>query len=322
LQKGHRIFLNIQAPGLFTVNNKNEKMIMSKILITGATGKLGSAVVNELVEKQGPANVSVLVRDPSKAAALKEKGVELVQGDYNDYQSLVKAFQGVDKLYFVSSSEIANRSQHHENVVKAATEAKVGHIIYTSFQRKTDDDSSPVAFVAAAHVLAENLIKESGLKFTLMKHALYADILPMFMGDQVLNSGVIFLPAGDGKASYTSRGDMASAGVAVLTSEGHDNKTYEISVDKSYSLTDIAAILTELSGKPVNYAAPDAETFTAALTQAGVPAQGILFPVSFCTAINQGEFDFPNTTLEKLIGRKPESIKDFLKKVYVPGLPS
>jgi|WetSurMetagenome_2_1015567.scaffolds.fasta_scaffold24475_2 NAD(P)H dehydrogenase (quinone) len=289
---------------------------MSKILITGATGQLGSAVVNELIEKKLTKNLSVLARDLSKVSKLKETGVHLVQGDYNNYNSLIKAFKGVDKLYFVSGSDVLNRSPQHENIVKAAKEANVGHVIYTSFQRKTDDATSPIAFVAKAHILAEKLIKESGLTYTIMKHALYADIVPTFMGDQVLNSGVIFLPAGNGKASFTSRKDMASAGVAVLTGKGHENKIYEISVDRSYSFSDVAVLLSELSGKQIHYAAPDADTFSKALEKAGVPKDGILVMTSFCKAISQGEFDFPDKTLEKLIGRKPESLKDFLKIAY------
>jgi NAD(P)H dehydrogenase (quinone) len=289
---------------------------MNKILITGATGKLGGAVVGELIEKQGNRNISVLVRDLTKAGKLKEKGIQIVQGDYNDYNSLVRAFKGADKLYFVSGSDIVNRKTQHENIVKAAKEAKVGHIIYTSFQRKTDDETSPIAFVASAHILAEKLIKESGLTYSIMKHALYAESLPGFMGDQVLNTGVIFLPAGNGKTSFTSRSDMASAGVAVLTGDGHENKTYEISVDKSYSMSDVAELLSDLSGKQIRYLSPDIQTFTAALTQAGVPPEGIKGMATFCTAIAQGEFDFPDKTLEKLIGRKPEGLKDFLKKAY------
>jgi NAD(P)H dehydrogenase (quinone) len=289
---------------------------MNKILITGATGNLGGSVVSELIEKTGNHNVSVLVRDLSKAGKLKDKGVKLVQGDYNDYNSLVRAFKGVDKLYFVSGSDVVNRGAQHENIVKAAKEAKVGHIIYTSFQRKTDDETSPIAFVASAHILAEKLIRESGLTYTIMKHALYAEVLPGFMGDQVLNTGVIFLPAGNGKTSFASRRDMASAGVAVLTGKGHENKTYEISVDKSYSMSDVAGLLSELSGKQIRYAAPDVQTFSAALTKAGVPQEGILAMVTFCTAIAQGEFDFPDETLEKLIGRKPENLKNFLKNAY------
>ena len=289
---------------------------MNKILITGATGHLGASVVEELTKKIGPGNISVLVRDLTKASGLKGKGVNLIHGDYNDYDSLIKAFKGIDKLYFISGSDVINRGTQHENIVKAAKTSKVGHIIYTSFQRKTDNNTSPIALVASAHILAEKLIMESGLTYTIMKHALYADIVPGFMGDQVLNSGVIFLPAGDGKASFTSREDMASAGAAVLAGKGHENKTYEISVNKSYSFTDVAALLTELSGKHINYTSPDVETFSSILTRAGVPKEGIQAMASFCLAIAQGEFDFPDTTLEKLIGRQPESLKSFLKKAY------
>lgn len=287
-----------------------------KILITGATGKLGGAVVEELIRKKGSENVSVLVRDPSKALVLNEKGINTIQGDYNSYNSLVKAFRGIDKLFFVSGSDILTRGEQHTNVVKAAKEERVGHIVYTSFQRKTDDSSSPISFVASSHILAENLIKESGMTFTILKHALYADIVPDFMGDQVLNSGEIFLPAGNGRGAFTSRSDMASAGVSVLTGKGHENKIYEISVDKSYSFYDIAAILSELSGKKITYTAPDAATFSATMSKAGVPAEGIQGITAFCKAIAQGEFDFPGTTLEKLIGRKPQSMKEFLKIAY------
>jgi len=289
---------------------------MSKILITGATGQLGSAVVNELVGKKEPSSISVMVRDLSKAGKLKELGVQLVQADYNDYDSLLTAFRGIDKLYFVSGSDVVKRLQQHKNMVKAATIAKVGHIIYTSFQRKTDDDTSPIALVASAHILTEKMIKASGLTYTILKHALYAESLPGFMGDQVLNTGVIFLPAGNGKAAYASRIDMASAGVAVLTGSGHENKTYEISANKSYSFSDIAVILSELSGKRIRYTAPDVESFSSALTKAGVPQAGIQGMAAFCLAIAQGEFDFPDTTLEKLIERRPESLIDFLKKAY------
>lgn len=289
---------------------------MIKVLITGATGQLGGAVIDELIAKKGPAGISALVRDLSKAGKLKEKGLDLIQGDYNDYNSLVSAFKSIDKLYFVSGSDVLNRSKQHENVVRAARAANVGHIIYTSFQRKTDDSSSPIAFVASAHILAEKLIKESALPYTILKHALYADIVPSFMGDNVIKTGAIYLPAGSGKAAFTSRTDMAHAGAAVISGNGHENKTYEISVNKSYSFSDVAAILTGLSGKQISYTAPDAYTFSKAMSQAGVPEAGIQVMVSFCKAIARGEFDFPDSTLEKLIGRKPESLSDFLKKTY------
>jgi NAD(P)H dehydrogenase (quinone) len=132
----------------------------------------------------------------------------------------------------------------------------------------------------------------------------------------VLETGTIYLPAGEGKVPYASRADMGAAGAAVLTGTGHENQSYDISNDTSYSFHDIARILSDLSGKPIQYVSPDAEAFGTALTAAGVPAEAIEMTASFCVAIGQGEFDFPASTLEKLLGRKPESAAEFLKAAY------
>jgi NAD(P)H dehydrogenase (quinone) len=109
------------------------------ILVTGATGGLGSATIDFLLEKTAPANIAALVRNPEKAADLRAKGIEIRVGDYNDTASLVAAFTGVDKLYFVSGSDVATRTAQHQNVVQAAQQAGVGHIVYSSFDRKTED---------------------------------------------------------------------------------------------------------------------------------------------------------------------------------------
>ena len=296
--------------------SKNNEQTMSKILVTGATGQLGKAAVNELLQKVAASDISVLVRDIAKAEDLKAQGVNVIKGDYNDYASLVAAFKGVDKLYFVSSSDVPNRLPQHQNVVKAAVEAGVGHIIYTSAQRKSEDGTSPIAMIADAHWKTDDLIKESGLTYTILKHGLYTDILPMFMGDKVIETGTIFLPAGDGKASYASRNDLAAAGVVVLTTEGHENKVYEFGGTVSYSFNDIAGILSELSGKTIQYASPSAEVYSEQLKSYGVPDEMIQGAASFCVAIAQGEFDFPSMDLETLLGRKLQSVKGFLKAAY------
>jgi NAD(P)H dehydrogenase (quinone) len=288
---------------------------MSNILVTGATGGLGKAVVENLLKTTSPSQVSVLVRDPAKAADLQAQGVTIKQGDYNDYASLVAAFQGIDKLFLVSSNDVTNRVPQHTNAVNAAKEAGVKHVVYTSFQRKTEDGSSAAAFVAEAHLATEKLLKESGLAYTILKNALYLQVLPLFMGP-VLKTGTIYLPAGEGKVPYASRADMGAAGAAVLTGTGHENQSYDISNDTSYSFHDIAKILSDLSGKAIQYVSPDAEAFGTALTAAGVPAGAIHMTTGFSLAIGQDEFDFPSSTLEKLLGRKPESLAEFLKATY------
>ena len=288
---------------------------MSKILVTGATGGLGRAVVANLLRTTSPDQLAVLVRDPAKAADLQAQGVEIHQGDYTDYASLLAAFAGVEKVLLVSGNDIPNRVPQHTNVINAAKEAGVKHLVYTSAQRKTEDNSSAVAFVVEAHLATEKLLKESGLTYTILKNALYLEVLPLFMGP-VLETGTIYLPAGEGKVPYASRADMGAAGAAVLTGTGHENQSYEIANTTSYSFHDIAKILSDLSGKTIQYVSPDAEAFGTDLTAAGVPAGAIQMTAGFCVAIGQGEFDFPSTDLEKLLGRKPESAEQVLKATY------
>ncbi|TWW02278.1 SDR family oxidoreductase [Chitinophaga pinensis] len=289
---------------------------MGKILVTGVTGHLGRAVLDKLLVKVPASDVKVLVRDAAKAEAFKPLGVEIAIGTYDDKTSLVAAFQHTDKLYFVSGNDMANRGPQHENVVKAAIEAKVGHVVYTSVQRKNESATSPLAFVASTHLLVENLLKASGLTYTIMEHGLYAEVIPMFVGDRVLETGIIFQPAGDGKTAYALREDMAEAGVAVLTGEGHENRSYEITGSKALSYTDIAAIITAATGKQVNYVSPAVEAFKEELTKVGVPEMYIGLFAGFSTAVKDGEFAEVSGDLERLLGRKSGSVEDYLKALY------
>ena len=289
---------------------------MSKILVTGATGQLGSYLINKLLEKVSPEEITVLVRDEHKAEALKNKGVQIMVGNYNDPASLVKAFKGIDKLYFISSSEMMNRVEQHENVVKAAIEAKVGHIFYTSAQRKSEDGSSPSAIITNDHVKTDEIIKQSELTYTILKHGLYSDILPLFMGDKVIETGTVFLPAANGKAAFASRKDMAEAGAILLTTNGHENKTYEISGVDSLSFQDIAGILSELSGKSIQYVSPSPEQYADQLRSYGVPDQMIQGASNLCVGIAQEEFDFPSNDIQNILGRKLETVKESLKVAY------
>lgn len=286
------------------------------ILVTGANGQLGSAVIDSLLKKVGPNQVLALVRDENKGVALKENGVHVIIGDYNDYDSLVAAFKGVNKLFFVSSSDVMNRFVQHQNVVKAAVEAGVGHIFYTSAQRKSEDGTSPIALVADAHWQTDDLIRQSGITYTILKNGLYIDILPMFMGEKVIETGSIFLPAGEGKSSYASRNDLAEAGANLLTTNGHENKVYELGGPVAYSFQEIATMLNELSGKAIQYISPAPEVFAEQLKHYGVPDEMIQGASTFCVAIDQGEFNFPATDLEMILGRKAQTVRDFLKTAY------
>ncbi|MCE5331612.1 MAG: SDR family oxidoreductase [Bacteroidales bacterium] len=286
------------------------------ILITGATGHFGRATIDFLLKKNIPANeITAMVRNVAKAEDLKNKGIRIKVGDYDDYSSLLSAFKGIDKLLFISGNDMQNRVKQHENAVKAAKEAGVKHIIYTSFVRKNETETSPIAMLAKAHIETEKNIKASGIPYTIMRNNFYADVLPMFLGEKVLEAG-IFLPAGDGKASFATRLDMAEAAANILTGEGHENKEYVIANDTNYSLNEVATFLSEVTGKQITYTNPTTEVYRDTLLKTGVPTDVIGMIAGFSEAVRQGELSTTKSDLGNLLGRKPTTLKEYLKSVY------
>jgi NAD(P)H dehydrogenase (quinone) len=286
-----------------------------KILVTGGTGQFGAATINFLLKKMPADNLVALVRDEDKATELKAKGVAIRIANYDNYASLVVAMKGVEKVLLISGNDIANRQKQHENVINAAKEAGVKHVVYTSFIRKNETKTSPLGMVAKSHLETEKFLINSGLPFTIMLNNLYADILPMFFGPQVLEAG-IFLPTEDGIAAYATRSDMAEAAANILVGMGHENKKHIISNIENYSMDEVAEILTELKGEEVEYASPTNKEYVETLVNAGFPQQMANSLVGFCEAIKQDEFATETTDLETLLGRKPTSLKEYFTLVY------
>lgn len=123
-------------------------------------------------------------------------------------------------------------------------------------------------------------------------------------------------PAGEGKTAYTLREDLADLGVAVLTTDGHENKIYDAVANEAYSYSEIAKIITEITGKSIQYVSPSKEEYIKTLSAAGVPMEYVMLFASFADAIKQGEFEHTSNELETLTGLKPTSLKDYLTKVY------
>ena len=187
--------------------------------------------------------------------------------------------------------------------------------MYTSGFRKNETETSPVAFLVQQHIETEKLIKASGIPYTLLLNGLYADVLPGFLGENVLETGV-FLPAGNGKAAFTVRLDIAEAAANILLTTGHENKEYVFTNTENTGLNEVAGFLGELSGKQVKYMDPSKAEYLETVTKAGLPPEYAEMLVSFSEAIEQGEFEAVNTDLERLLGRKPTSLFNYLKQVY------
>jgi NAD(P)H dehydrogenase (quinone) len=291
---------------------------MGKILVTGASGHLGKAVTESLLTKTTAANISVLVRDAGKAEAFKAQGVDVRVGDYGDLGSLLAAFKGIDKVYMVSGNDIANRIQQQDNVVLAAKQAGVKHVVYTSYQRKNETETSPIAFIAKGHLNTEHKLKEPGLNYTILEHDIYADMIPIFAGEHLLENKTIYLPAGDGKTAYALRTDFAEAGANILLDDTgkYINQSIELGGSEALNWEQIADIISDITGEQIAYVSPPDDEFKATLTKAGVPVEYIGLFTGFSNAAKQGEFENVTANLETILGRKPVTVAAYLQTVY------
>lgn len=291
---------------------------MKNILVTGATGQLGMAVITNLLTKTSAKNVHALARSEEKAVPLKAKGVDVRIGDYDDYDSLLNAFKGIETLYMVSNTDVSKRITQQDNVVKAALKAGVNHIVYTSYQRKTESPDSPIRQVAAGHLNTEAKLKESGITYTILKHGTYAEMIPVFAGNDVLTKHLIYVPAGDGKTSFVLRNELAEAGAIILLDERgkYDNQSLELTGPKALSWGDISDIIGSITNLPIKYVSPSEDEYKKVAAEAGVPAGYVNLFANFSKVIKAGECDKTTGTLEEVLGHKVTAVETSLKEVY------
>lgn len=286
------------------------------ILVTGATGHLGAMAIEKLLnEGVSPREIVALVRDMNKAGNLTAKGINIRIGEYDNYTSLQAATKGIDKILFISSSDMYNdRLVQHKNLIDAAVENQVKYIVYTGIDIR-DYETTVIPHVTQIHKDTIAYLHAKNVAYTILSNTLYADVIPMFAGPDVLETG-IYYPAGVGKSPFLSREEMAAVAAKVITTEGHVGKEYYLAADKSYSFEDIATMITEVSGKKVQYHQPDREAYIATLEKNGVGADMAAFLAGFGTSISLGELDTNRSDFERIMGRKPASLQSFIKQTY------
>lgn len=288
---------------------------MRKILVTGATGHIGTAVIDQLLKKTEASNIIALARDEHKAKPLQNKGVEVRIGTFDDTASLGKALQGIDKIFLVSTADL-NRFEQHKNVVDAARRTGAKFIAYTSAPHTKDPKTAVAKSLLESHFQTEDYIKKSGLTYAFLRNSIYMDMIPTYVGEKVFETG-IFLPTGSGKIPFALRREMGEASANLLSqSEQHQNRTYDITNLESYSFEDVAEALSELSGQAVSYKDADKETFTKKLREHHASEEFIFFITALLTDCKNHQYEKATHDLEKLLGRQPTTLKEGLKELY------
>lgn len=276
------------------------------IIVAAATGEYGRLVVENLLERVPPSDVAVAVRNPGKAEAWAARGVAVRFGNYDQPETLRSAFEGADRLLFISgpvSNEISARVQQHRNVVTAAAQADVGWIGYTSgigADMVTDG-------VLGEHQATEKMITEAGLAHAFLRHPIYHDLFVTPQLRAAAEAGELTSNTRGRGLNTATRADLAAAAAALLTSNEQSREVYEFT-GPLWTYPQLADVLSEVSGRPVRYRESDSD-------------EGIVGMLGLAEFIQAGGFEYQTPDLEQVLGHPASSLRDCVEAALDPYRP-
>jgi NAD(P)H dehydrogenase (quinone) len=276
------------------------------IVVTGATGHLGHLVVEHLLERGvAPDRIVAGGRQLEKAADLAERGVDVRRIDYDDPASMAAAFEGAERVLIVSGLDFGRRAEQHVAAAHIAKDAGAQLVAYTSIPHA---DTSSMK-LAADHAASEAGIREVGVPFTFLRNDFY---LEEYVGQvpTILQYGAVTGSAGDGRISSAARTELAEAAAVVLTTDGHENAVYELGGDTSFTQSELADVVAEVSGKPIVYNQVSIEELTAILADAGLPQPVAEIIADADRAIGEGALHVETGDLSRLLGRPTTTIRE------------
>jgi len=282
------------------------------IIVTGATGQLGSEIVGRLLNRIPPDQVGVSVRDTGRAAGLAERGVRVRRGDFTDPDSLGDAFEGATQVLIVSANETGPAAvASHIAAIDAARAVGAKRILYTSHQGASAESLfTPMA----GHGATEEYLARTGTPFISLRNGFYTSTIPPLLGG-ALQTGELIAPA-DGPVSWTARADLAEAAAIIATSDSQpDGLTAPLTAPEALDLGDIAGILTELTGRTIRRVVADDDEWTAELIGHGMPEGRANMLIGMFRAARRGEFAATGPALAELLGHPATPVRTVLAEV-------
>jgi NAD(P)H dehydrogenase (quinone) len=283
--------------------------------ISGASGLLGRATTDLLLERVEPGELVLVTREPSGLQAHAERGAHVRHGDYREPAGLADAYRGIDTLLLISGADIGQRVAQHSAAIDAAKAAGVRRVAYTGIVNPTEANA---AAAAPEHRGTEEALLASGLEWTFLRNGIYGDLTAdalqrsIAAGQHVFNSG-------DGGTSYVTRADCAAAAAEVLAGDGHAGKAYDVTGPEALSGFELAAMASEVSGKQVEPVSVDDATFVSILVEhAGLPEFIAEFLASFGRAGREGQLGLVSDDVERLTGRPPARFRTLLEAAASP----
>jgi len=279
------------------------------ILVTGASGQLGRRALELLLEqKVGP--IIATTRKPDSLKDFAARGVEVRRADFDEESSLAQAFRGAKRALLISTDAVERNGQRlaqHEAAVRAFEAAGVEHVVYTSVLNPV---GSPV-IISADHAGTEAALAASRLDFTILRNSLYTEMLFMSL-PSALASGDLVDARGDGALSHVTREDCARAAAAALGEGAKGRRTLDVTGPEALTSGQLAALASEIFGRPIQHISVPTEALVQGMVDHGLPKPMAELLASFDAAIAKGDFATVTDAVQRLTGRAPQSVRDYL----------
>ena len=285
------------------------------IFVSGANGQFAKSVIQNVLAAGRASGLAVGTRDVNSpyARELAGQGVSVREADFRRPDLMRQALKGVTKALIIPTYDPNDlRLRQNLNALEAAGDSGVGHVVYASFLRA---ESPRVEHSRLVHFPTEQAIRASGLGFTLLRHALYADIL---LGDlrDTLRTGLLHRPGGQARCAYIAREDLGYSAAQVLLRDLPSGRTYTETMDQTYSGVEVAALMAEVFDTPVRFQEVPGAAWPAYMTTNwGVPAELANSTIGTMQAVEAGEFDLVTPDYREITGRPARTMREFLESV-------
>ena len=285
------------------------------IVVTGANGQLGRAIVGQLLERVSPEQVGVSVRDPEKARDLEERGVRVRRGDFDDAEGLAHAFEGASRVLIVSVDRTGEEAvRPHRAAIEAAGAAGVGRVFYTSHAGSDPISAFPPM---VDHAATEAALRDSGVAYTSLRNGFYATTAAYQLAG-ALETGELAAPE-DAPVDWTTHADFAEATAAVLTDRDPAGTILNLTGAEAIDMAGIAEIASGLTGRRIRRVVVPDDEYRAGLISRGLPEHAADMLLGIFVASRQRRFTLVDPTLARLIGRPPTPLRDVLKAAVSPA---
>jgi NAD(P)H dehydrogenase (quinone) len=286
---------------------------VARLLVTGASGKLGRRVAELLVDQRRPNDLILVSRSPGALADLASRGADVRYGDFAEPESLREAFAGAERMLLVSASDLTVRAEQHQRAINAATEAGVRHIAYTS--ALSPEPPNPAA-IAPSHYATERALAASGLSWTVLRNSLYSEYqVPEAV--RTLSAGVLTHNRGDGQIAYVSREDCAAVAAAVMTTPGYEDRVLDVTGPDLFTADDLAALYGEAGGRSLATESLDDDAFVERLQGPATDDEharyGARLVCSLGRSIREGYMAACTDVVAQLTSRPPRTLRSLLE---------